>query len=278
MYTPEDILKFAKIPQIAWPTVILALVCVSLEIFVIRQLYLNSISAWAATIANTIIIYASFTPVHDASHGSVASRPYSFLNTFVGNMAALCFPLPFPAFKHLHLLHHKYTNEAKDPDMWAGIGPTYLLPIRWFTIECKYYGVYLPKLHTRPIAEAVWAILNLVLLIVSIIFLCSNGYGREVFWGWLLPGRIALALLAFFFDYLPHRPHEVPKAVNPYEATSVTSLFGEQTFYLTWPLLHQNYHNIHHLAPYIPFYMYSTVWHGMKTELLTKGTKIKPIL
>lgn len=186
--------------------------------------------------------------------------------------------MPFPAFKHLHLLHHKYTNEDQDPDMWAGTGPAFLLPLKWFTIEVKYYGVYLPKIHTRPLGEATWAITSLVSLAVIICQLCVHGYSREVFWGWVLPGRIALALLAYFFDYLPHRPHTTPKKVNPYEATCVTALFGEHTFYLTWPLLHQNYHNIHHLAPYIPFYMYSTVWHGLKAELLTKGTKIKPIL
>ncbi len=162
--------------------------------------------------------------------------------------------------------------------MWAGSGPAYLLPLKWFTIEFKYYAVYLPKLHTRPAAEAVWAVGSLMALIAIIYNLFSHGYGREVFWGWLLPGRIAMALLACFFDYLPHRPHKIPKKVNPYEATCVTALFGDQTFYLTWPLLHQNYHNIHHLAPYIPFYLYSSVWHGLKSELLAKGTQIKPIL
>lgn len=145
-------------------------------------------------------------------------------------------------------------------------------------MEIKYYVVYLPKLHTRPRSEAVQAILILVAMVLTIWALFSLGYGRTILWGWILPGRLATAFLAFFFDYLPHRPHLVSKRENPYVATSVTSLIGEYTSPLTWPLLHQNYHNIHHLAPYIPFYLYSTVWHRLKPELLAKGTKIKPIM
>ena len=138
--------------------------------------------------------------------------------------------------------------------------------------------IYLPKLHTRPRVEAIWSIVSLTSLLVFIVTLWRSGYANTLLYGWLLPGRAAIGLLAYFFDYLPHRPHKVSKRDDPYKATSVTSLYGENTWLLTWPLLHQNYHNIHHLAPYIPFYLYSTVWHKLKPELLQKGTKIKSIL
>ncbi len=94
---------------------------------------------------------------------------------------------------------------------------------------------------------------------------------------WIIPGRIAGVLLAFFFDYLPHRPHTHTGEADPYRATSVTSLFGENSDVLTPLLLGQNYHNIHHLAPFVPFYQYSTIWHAFKDELILKGTKIKSI-
>lgn len=49
-------------------------------------------------------------------------------------------PLPFAAFKRMHLLHHKHTNdEHLDPDVWAAKGPFYLLPLRWITVELSYY-------------------------------------------------------------------------------------------------------------------------------------------
>jgi fatty acid desaturase len=278
MYTPAQITQIAPVPLIAWPTVILLLVCCATEVSVLFLLHAGHISRYAALAINTIAVYGVFTPMHDASHGSIGSKQFSFLNFVAGNLAGFCFPVPFPAFKHIHLLHHKHTNEEEDPDKWAGTGPSFLLPLRWLTMELKYYAIYLPKLHTRPRAEAIWSIAVLLGMIASIRALYYHGYGDTILWGWILPGRLATALLACFFDYLPHRPHKVSRHESPFVATNVTSLTGELTSPLTWPLLHQNYHNIHHLAPYIPFYMYSTVWHHLKPELLAKGTKIKPIL
>jgi beta-carotene hydroxylase len=145
-------------------------------------------------------------------------------------------------------------------------------------MELKYYVMYIPKLTSRPASEAMQTVVILAVMVFAIVGLCNMGYGKTILWGWILPGRLATALLAYFFDYLPHRPHAVSKNHSPYVATNVTSLVGEHTAPLTWPLLHQNYHNIHHLAPYVPFYFYSTVWHSLKNQFLERGTKIKPIL
>jgi fatty acid desaturase len=178
----------------------------------------------------------------------------------------------------MHLIHHKYTNiPEKDPDYWAGQGPYYMLPLRWMSIEIKYYTYYIPIIFQRPRKEALSMIVHLSLMIIVALTLCALGFSKSVLWAWIIPGRMALWALSFCFDYLPHRPHNISRYDDVYAATSVTSLYGEATFWLTWPLLHQNYHNIHHLAPYVPFYLYSTVWHGLKDELKEKGTKIKPI-
>ena len=106
---------------------------------------------------------------------------------------------------------------------------------------------------------------------------------------------MAVGILACTFDYLPHRPpvaysHNnkesppystvpIPRSDSEYTATCVTSFIGSNDYQiLTWLLLYQNYHNIHHLVPYIPFYYYSAVWEAYKTELLAEGTVINPIL
>jgi len=102
---------------------------------------------------------------------------------------------------------------------------------------------------------------------------------RTAFWCWFVSGRLALMFLAFSFDYLPHRPHTSMRSENPIKATSVTSLFTHtDAWLLTLPLLHQNYHNIHHIWPYIPFYKYSQAWAALSTTLLDMGTEISPIL
>jgi beta-carotene hydroxylase len=202
------------------------------------------------------------------------------LNVIVGYACANSFPFaPFAAFKHCHLQHHSHTNDKeKDPDMWTALGPWFLLPLRWLTVDLSYYARYLPLLSTRPFSEACGAVAQLAWHAMWMWHLTVAGYGHVVLYAWLIPGRLALAWLAFTFDYLPHRPHSHTRAENPIAATAVTSLFGTAVWPLTWPLLQQNMHNIHHHWPFIPFYMYDTVWQRHKEDLLGMGTAIIPVL
>jgi beta-carotene hydroxylase len=283
-FTLSKIEKIVPLPDIAWPTIMLAVVGVCLEFMMICLLYCDIFHKYTAFLSNSLIIYALFTPMHDASHGSVARNKYRWLNTVVGHVAAAAFPIPFPGFQHLHLQHHKHTNIAeKDPDCWASTGPWFFLPVKWFTLELHYYYRYISESQSRPLSEGIPVLLLLTAYIFFINYLTLIGLTKVAFWGWVLPGRTALALLGCFFDYLPHRcGHDgdselVGDEKNIYLATSVTSLYEKKTKPLTWPLLHQNYHNIHHLIPFIPFYYYSVVWSNYSTELLERGTKIVPI-
>ena len=124
------------------------------------------------------------------------------------------------------------------------------------------------------------AVCELLLIIsAALYFSCfsSAAAARIACWCFLVPGRLALAFLAFSFDYLPHRPHTCTRTLNPIRATSVTSLFTRtDAWMLTLPLLHQNYHNIHHIWPYIPFYKYSQAWAACSAPLLDMGTEVTP--
>jgi ring-1,2-phenylacetyl-CoA epoxidase subunit PaaE len=73
----------------------------------------------------------------------------------------------------------------------------------------------------------------------------------------LIPGRIALGVLAWWFDWLPHHGLEVTQRKNRYRATRIR--IGLE-WLLTPVLLYQNYHLVHHLHPSIPFYRYITAW------------------
>ena len=81
------------------------------------------------------------------------------------------------------------------------------------------------------------------------------------------------ALLAFAFDYLPHRPHLIPARADRFRATHIIS--GR---WLTLPLCCQNYHLVHHLYPAVPFYGYGRVWHDQRDELLARGAREVPLL
>jgi beta-carotene hydroxylase len=108
----KDILHPGKVPDIAWPTLLLVLTCLSVLTWVILGLYRNQLSPIVAMLVMTCCNFAIFTPMHDAAHGSIFSvnsglRP---LNDWVGIVCGFSFPLPFYAFKYLHLQHHKHTK------------------------------------------------------------------------------------------------------------------------------------------------------------------------
>jgi beta-carotene hydroxylase len=82
----------------------------------------------------------------------------------------------------------------------------------------------------------------------------------------VLPAMLASGLLAFFFDWAPHAPHArrgryVDTRVMPSPA-------------LTWLMVFQNYHLIHHLYPRVPFYRYGALFREIAGELAAAGAPI----
>lgn len=120
-FSHAEIKKIVIIPEIAWPTLALLSFSISCQLLSIYFLSCGKLSEFSTILMNTLFIYISFTPLHDAAHGSIFGKKFRFLNDIVGYLAASCFPLPYNAFKHLHLQHHRYTNMKNDPDLWAGM-------------------------------------------------------------------------------------------------------------------------------------------------------------
>lgn len=196
---------------------------------------------------------------------------------------------PFPFFKFIHLLHHRHCNEgtAMDPDNYAGEGPAWQLPFRWATVffwylyYAKQYFEKRDRSTERPAQQkhldglATTMIRCLAFAVLMLLWMAST-HGWAVWVCWLAPLFAASAWLMFVFDYLPHRPHVVPFWEDPYRATSV--LVGPfSTWDYTLPMFCQNYHNIHHLLPTLPFYHYGLIWREYGDFLVSKGTRLLPI-
>ena len=278
--TPKKVRSIVTIPTIAFPTVLLFIICFVGSIVMVWGLHIGEISRTMCVVVNTILIFAIFTPLHDACHGSVAKNQLKWINDVIGFLSAFILCAPYTAFRYIHLQHHQHTNDVeKDPDAYTSFGPWFILPLRWATIEFRHYYCYFSAFFARPLSELSLAIGQLCFNYGLVWYCFHIGHGSTAFFGWVLPSRTAIFLLALFFDYLPHRPHSHTRWENEYLATSLIALWPSKSSVslLTWPLLHQNYHNIHHLAPYIPFYMYEEVWSHCKNELEKHGTQTIPI-
>lgn len=256
-------------PVIAWPTLLLGLAAATLWLGSSAAALAGHLGTGWAIALNALAAFWAFTVLHDASHNAISQ--YRWLNDWAGRLAMLPLsPAPiFKAFRFIHMQHHRFTNQggALDPDDWCGGGRTWTLPFRWATLDLRYYVYYLPKLKQRPQAERretmVAALVGVVLVGIPV----AAGYGMAVLLYWLIPARIAVGLLGFAFDFLPHHPYKVSAQENPWQATN--NRVGME-WLLTPLLLYQNYHLVHHLYPRAPFYRYLRLWRAAEQQHLAQ--------
>lgn len=264
---PRDLVA----PAVAVPTLALALASVGAFVSLAWLGASGRLPVPLVVVLQGFAAFAAFTPMHDASHRSVARA--APLNELVGWVTALVLTAPFPAFRHLHLEHHRNTNDpARDPDMWSGAGGPWSRLFRWATQDIAYYVFYAKRAKERPRGEVFGTFVGLLLTYAPMVALAAFGHGREAVLFWAVPARLGIVLLAFAFDWLPHHPHVVLGRTDPFRATAVI----EHRF-LTPILLSQNYHLIHHLFPGVPFYGYGRVWWARRDELVSRGALVRRI-
>lgn len=261
-----------KAPAVAWPTFVLAAGAVGLWA-VMGALFLTGALPWWVTLPiASAAAFACFTPMHDASHKSITRQ--GLPNEVIGRLCALPLLAPFAAFRFLHLQHHRHTNhDHEDPDMWSGRGPWFILPLRWLTQDFHYYAFYAARWSSRPKRERRETAAMLGAYVALACALVVAGYGWEALIVWLIPGRIGIGLLAYGFDYLPHKPHHVRGKDDRFKATVL-----RPSPWLTPVLLYQNFHLIHHLYPGVPFYRYASVWRERKARIVAKGAEGRDLL
>ena len=263
----DDLVLFKtlmKKPAVAWPTIILLVVSfVIFSLATIAHIEGALPLSWAI-LFNTIAAYMSFTPAHEASHGSVSAN--RALNDWVGRLATvLQSPVPFfRAFRYIHMQHHRFTNDkTKDPDLYVGSGPVWLLPLKWTTLDINYLYRYLnPSVFMkRPKSERREMLLALLFAALVLAVISANGWLNYYLLLFLIPGRITAIFLAITFDFLPHYPHQAQAKDQPFQCTS--NRVGME-WLLTPVLLFQNYHLVHHLYPSVPFYRLLKIWYARK--------------
>lgn len=258
-----------KLVPIAWPTVLLTLTCLLVWLTGIELVWSGLLPLWAGGMLSFVAAFAAFTPMHDASHQSVGRS--GWLNEVVGRLASIPLMAPFLAFRYLHLEHHKHTNEPdRDPDFWSGSGPSWLLPLKWLSQDLHYYVIYARVSRQRPVSEVIEAWSTFVVMYGTAAVFIANGFWLETLVLWLIPARLAIAALAWGFDYLPHRPHDTPAREDRFRATHIIG-----NWWLTPLFLYQNYHLIHHLYPGVPFYRYIAVWKERRQKLEERGAQVK---
>ena len=264
-----------SVPRISWPTV--SLFFAALAVF--------ALSSWAAiehrlpgaltVAANALAIFVMFTVLHDAAHRSIST--IGWVNATLGR-AAMVFVSPamaFPAWSFIHLEHHRWANDpAHDPDSFASSATGWQTPLRWLFMDGPYVAFYTRHRKGRPRGEVVETSLFMVFTVGLIVTTIFTGTFWLLVLVYLIPERIALFVLAWWFDWLPHHGLTSTQRANRYRATRVR--VGME--WLFTPLtLSQNYHLVHHLHPSIPFHRYSATWRRNQEAYLDREVAIATV-
>lgn len=253
----DDLAELARLrvsPRLAWPTILIlvgALAAVALGWVMVLT---DSWPLWVGMLVNGIAGYALFTPAHEAIHRAAASS--SRANDVI--LAAATFvAVPFgkgKLFRLLHMQHHRYTNEERDPDHWLA-SSLWTMPL-WGIWPFIYLYRFLRNPALLPSVQP--AEIRREIAVAGVIFgalLVWNPYLMLMMW--LVPTYIAFFLMCLVFMVLPHYPHTGRQDVDP--NTTALMRMGQE-WWLTPVLMFQNYHLVHHLYPTIPFYRYGKAW------------------
>lgn len=263
------------IPKLALPTI--GVYLTALTVFVLSTT--AGIAGWVwigVTIAvNAAVIFAMFTVVHEAVHCLISSERW--VNSLVGRLAWV-FVTPmfsFPAFRFIHMAHHKYVNDDEnDPDAFASRASTWQLPFHWPSAELFYATYYIRRLRSRPMSEYAETAVLFTLSMAGLTVAAVTGKLWMLAAVFLIPQRIAIALLGWWFDWLPHHALEVMKCSNRYRVTRVR--VGME-WLLTPLMLSQNYHLVHHLHPSVQFYRCGRLWRRNEEAYLQRNVAIATV-
>lgn len=263
------------VPKLALPTI--GIFLASLTGFVTATLgYVNGWSPWWVTVpVNAAVTFVMFTVVHDASHYSISSARW--VNALMGRLAwTFVGPVvAFPSFGYIHIQHHRHSNDDdQDPDTFASHGKWWQLPLRWSLVEYFYIRYYLPRVRSRPVGEVAETLLMLALSIAGVVAAIATGNFWTLAVVFLIPQRIGLTVLAWWFDWLPHHGLADTQRTNRYRATR--NRVGAEWLF-TPLLLSQNYHLVHHLHPSVPFYRYIRTWKRNEEVYLERNPAINTV-
>lgn len=263
------------VPKLALPTI--GIFLASLTAFATCTVgYINGWSPWWVTIpVNAAVTFVMFTVVHDASHYSISS--VRWVNGLMGRLAWLFVGpvVAFPSFGYIHIQHHRHSNDDdQDPDTFASHGKWWQLPLRWSMVEYFYLRYYLPRARSRPVIEVAETVLMMVLSLTGLAVAIVTGNFWILLVVFLIPQRIGLTILAWWFDWLPHHGLEDTQRTNRYRATR--NRVGAEWLF-TPVLLSQNYHLVHHLHPSVPFYRYLRTWKRNEEAYLERNAAINTV-
>ncbi|MFH5207919.1 fatty acid desaturase [Antrihabitans spumae] len=260
------------VPRISWPIVGIFSGAIAVFAFSTWAALTDRLPVLVTVGLSATAVFVLFTVLHDASHYSIST--HRWVNVAFGRVA-MFFVSPlisFKSFAFIHIEHHRNTNDDdNDPDHFVSSAPWWQLPIRFPAMDLPYIGFLVRNVRRRPRAEVLETATLMTMSLTVIVWAACTGNLWTLAVISLIPGRVAMFVLAWWFDWLPHHDLKDTQSENRYRATR--NRVGSE-WVLTPLLLSQNYHLVHHLHPSIPFHRYVATWRRNEEAYLERDAAI----
>ena len=260
-------------PDIAWPTILLAASLLAGFVLSCWGGLTGVWPMWVSALVNAVIIYALYTPVHDAAHSAIVPRikGLRWVNTAVGIACAAPLWMCFHEHRKVHFQHHARTNMEGDPDLWAkgSFARVSLVQIPRLLINSfNPVALWRTCIGLRlSVGERLGAMAQFALYTATVVAIVAAGYGPELVVLWLVPWFVGLHAMQMMFGWAPHHDHS---ETGRYRDTRIAE----------FPLadivtLQQNLHLIHHMLPAVPWYRYRAVYREIRPILEANNARIE---
>jgi fatty acid desaturase len=196
--------------------------------------------------------------LHEAMHHTLFASP--FWNRWVGVLAGVPLLMSMSAYQVMHLRHHTYLGDPRDPDEYSNYtrrrGLVWLMHFLRLTVGTFLYLALIPLLawkygtlvaRRRLVQE--YAVLGLIYVAVAL-----TVPGHVLLLGWFVP----VVLVAYMTSMRGFAQHGLTDHNDPYLASRTMKPHRVVAFFL----LNENYHLEHHLFPEVPNYHLAKL-HGL---------------
>ncbi len=259
----------------AWPTVMLAIASVGgyASLFVLAA---NGIlGLLPACLIAAYLVYATYTPLHEAVHRNICGRRKAllWLNDGIGYLVASVLGVSYTMHRSAHMAHHRATNvEGEDPDFVTSDRNLFAVLTCGSNMVISEYRDYFTKVFPRASRREQIAVLAEITVFVGWrVALAAVGFGLEVLVLAVLANIAGVTLLGFLFAWVVHTPFD---QTDRYRDTATILLPRSVHGLLTRLWLWQNYHSIHHLFPRVPYYHYEDLFDEIRPGMEERGAPI----
>lgn len=218
------------------------------------SIYARSIASMPLLVSGILLTAVALNTfpllMHEGMHGVLL--PLRRWNWFVSVLLGSCFLMSFSAYRVLHLRHHRYLGDPRDPDDYHNYARSrplvWLLHFVRLAAGSLLYLVLIPLLALKYGSARNRKLICLEYTILAGIYsaLLRTFPVRELFVVWIIP----LLLVGLFTGIRGFTQHGITQAADPYLASRTMLPNPVVAFFL----LHENYHLEHHLFPEIPSY------------------------